>query len=219
MSAFSFISPAELQEKLKSVDITLIDTRPSAEFSIGFVPGSLGIGPDGRYDSWAATYTEGSTNINLITPLGEEASTVERLRKAGVRNISAVLEGGFEAWQNIGAPVDLLIEVEPDELAMDLPHDPHLIVVDLRSPIEYNESHVTGAQNLPLAEMTDLATIANFEEFQNLYIHCGGGQRSVIAASLLKRQGIHNLRIITGGFPAIKEEKRIPLEKEVSKLN
>ncbi len=105
MSAFSFISPAELQEKLKSLDITLIDTRPSSEFSIGFVPGSLGIGPDGRYDSWAATYTEGSTHINLITPLGEEASTVERLRKAGVRNISAVLEGGFEAWQNIGAPV------------------------------------------------------------------------------------------------------------------
>ena len=129
------------------------------------------------------------------------------------------LQGSFEAWQAAGEKVDLIINIEADELAMDLPHDPNLVVVDVRREAEYADGHVKGAQNIPLNEMTDVVTIANFEDNQNLYIHCAGGYRSVIASSLIKRQGVHNLRNVLGGWGKIKEEKNIITEKDASVLN
>ena len=91
----------------------------------------------------------------------------------------------------------MIINVEADELAMDIPYDPHLQVVDVRKEIEFADSHVKNAVNMPLADMTDVALIAAFEDDQNLYLHCGGGYRSVIACSLLKKQGLHNVRNIS----------------------
>jgi len=85
----------------------------------------------------------------------------------------------------------------------------------VRKPNEFSEGHVKNAMNLPLAEMADIAQIAMLEEDQNIYIHCEAGYRSVIAASLLKRQGYQNLRNILGGWAKIKEEKKIPTEKKL----
>jgi len=113
----------------------------------------------------------------------------------------------------------LIIDVEADELAMDLPFDDRLVVVDVRKPAEFAEGHVKDAVNIPLDEMKDPAVLANLEEDQNIYVHCAGGYRSVIATSLMKRQGIHNLRNVTGGWGKIKEEGKIPKEKESSVLN
>jgi len=92
-------------------------------------------------------------------------------------------------------------------------------VVDVRRMNEFAEGHVTNAINLPLNEMTDVAQIAQLEEDQNLYIHCQSGYRSVIAASLLKQQGYHNLRNVSGGWSKIKEQKDIKTEKEGTILN
>lgn len=113
----------------------------------------------------------------------------------------------------------MIINIEADELAMDIPHDDHLVVVDVRRETEFADGHVKGAKNIPLNEMTDVATIADFEDNQNLYIHCAGGYRSVIASSLIKRQGVHNLRNVTGGWAKIKDEKGITIEKDASVLN
>ena len=112
----------------------------------------------------------------------------------------------------------MIIDVEADELAMDIPHDDNLIVVDVRKETEYADGHVKDAVNLPLNEMTDPALITNIEERDNLYVYCAGGYRSVIASSLLKRQGFHNLRNVSGGWAKIKEQK-IEIEKETSVLN
>jgi hydroxyacylglutathione hydrolase len=100
-----------------------------------------------------------------------------------------------------------------------MPFDDNLVVVDVRRPTEFADGHVKDAINLPLNEMMDPASMSILEEDQNIYVHCAGGYRSVIGASLLKRQGIHNLRNIVGGWNKIKEEKRIPTEKEKSVLN
>ena len=97
--------------------------------------------------------------------------------------------------------------------------DPRLVVVDVRREPEYADGHVAGAQNIPLTEMTDLVNLSGFEDTQNLYVHCAGGYRSVIAASLMKRQGIHNLRNVLGGWGKIKEQKTIKVEKDASVLN
>ena len=96
----------------------------------------------------------------------------------------------------------MIIDVEADELAMDIPHDPNLIVVDVRRETEFADGHVVNAQNLPLNEMNDVLNLAGFDDNQNLYIHCAGGYRSVIAASLLKKKE----HIISGMFWVVGEK-------------
>jgi rhodanese-related sulfurtransferase len=108
--------------------------------------------------------------------------------------------------------------VEADELAMDFPHDDNLIVVDVRKETEFADGHVKEAVNLPLNEINDPALIAHVEDSDNLYVHCAGGYRSVIACSILKKQGFHNLRNVLGGWKAISEQK-IPTEKNKAALN
>ena len=113
----------------------------------------------------------------------------------------------------------MIIDVEPDEFIMDLYYDDNLTVIDVRKPNEFAEGHLEGAVNIPLNTMADPAGMANINENENLYIHCSAGYRSVIASSLLKRQGIHNLRNVTGGWNIIKNLEKIEIVKEKSILN
>ena len=129
------------------------------------------------------------------------------------------MQGGFDNWKKAGEEIDLIINIEPDELAMDLPFDNNLVVIDVRKPNEFAEGHITGAINIPLSDMADPGSMAQIEEDDNLYIHCSAGYRSVIASSLLKRQGIHNLRNVLWGWNKIKELKKIEIVKEKSILN
>ena len=202
-----------------SEDILVVDTRPADIFTEGFVPGSIFIGLEGRFAEWAGNLLSFNKTLLLITEKGKEEETVIRLARVGFATIEGYLKGGFDAWQKAGENVDMIISVEADELAMDIPFDPYLQVVDVRKEIEFADGHVKAAINMPLADMTDVAMIAGFEENQNLYIHCGGGYRSVIACSLLKKQGLHNLRNVAGGWAKIKEEKSIKIEKDASVLN
>jgi hydroxyacylglutathione hydrolase len=213
------LSVPELQQKINTGSPVLLDSRPSTIFGEGFIPGSISIGLDGRYAEWAGSLLPLNAPIILICQAGKEEESLTRLARVGFDNIQGYLKGGFEAWQAAGAPIDLIIDVAADELAMDLPHDPNLLVVDVRKSAEYAEGHVHGALNLPLADLHDPASMALFEDHHNIYLHCAGGYRSIIAASLLKSQGIHNVHNIIGGFNAIKEQEGIPLEKEASMLN
>ena len=216
--ALTPLSVAAFKNKLKS-DYTTLDTRPAAIFTQGFVPGSLFIGLEGRFAEWAGNILSFNLPILLITELGKEAETMIRLARVGFSKMEGYLKGGFDAWKKAGEKIDLVIDVESDELAMDIPHDPNLQVIDVRESTEFTEGHVKNAINLPLNEMTDLAQIANFEENQNLYVHCGGGYRSVIACSLLKSHGMHNLRNVVGGWEKIKEEGAIKIVKDPTVLN
>lgn len=209
----------EAFKKLMAAEILVLDTRPAVQFTEGFIPGSVFIGLEGRFAEWAGALLPFDKPFIIVTEAGKEEETVVRLARVGFDKMKGYLKGGFEAWQNAGEKTDMIINVEADELAMDLPHDPHLAVVDVRRETEYAEGHIKDAQNIPLNEMTDVASIAGFEDNQNLYVHCAGGYRSVIAASLMKRQGIHNLRNVLGGWNAIKEQKKIKTEKDNSVLN
>ncbi|MFT3910083.1 MAG: MBL fold metallo-hydrolase [Ferruginibacter sp.] len=200
-------------------DKIILDTRTAPEFTEGFIPGSIFIGLEGRFAEWAATILDFEKPIILVTPAGKEEETVIRLSRVGFDKMEGYLQGGFDAWKNAGETVDMIINVEADELLMDIPHDPNLLVVDVRKETEFGEGHVKDAVNLPLDEMTDVMQLAQFEDNQNLYVHCAGGYRSVIASSLLKRQGVHNLRNIIGGWGKIKEQEGIKIVKEASMLN
>lgn len=212
------LSIADFKKKMQE-DVIVLDTRHAAVFTQGFVPGSISIGLEGRFAEWAGSILPFDKTIILVTEPGKEEETVVRLSRVGFDKMEGYLEGGFEAWQKAGEKTDLIIDVEADELIMDIPHDPNLKVVDVRRETEFADGHLADALNLPLNEMTDVAELAQFEEKENLYIHCAGGYRSVIAASLLKRQGVHNLRNVTGGWSRIREQEKANIVKEASVLN
>ena len=212
------LSVAEFKTAMGN-DVIILDTRHASVFTQGFIPGSIFIGLEGRFAEWAGNILAFDKPMLLVTEAGKEEETVIRLSRVGFDKMQGYLKGGFDAWAAAGEKVDLIIDVEADELAMDIPHDPNLVVVDVRKETEYGNGHVKDAVNLPLDEMTDVAHLAQFEDNQNLYVHCAGGYRSVIAASLLKRQGIHNLRNVLGGWGKIKDQKNIKTEKDASVLN
>jgi glyoxylase-like metal-dependent hydrolase (beta-lactamase superfamily II)/rhodanese-related sulfurtransferase len=212
------LSVSELKEKLEE-DIILLDTRPASEFTQGFIPGSIFIGLEGRFAEWAGSLLPFDKPIILVTPEGKEEETIVRLSRVGFEKMQGYLQGGFEAWKKAGEKIDLIIDVEADELLMDMPHDPNLTVLDVRRETEFADGHLKDAINIPLNEMTDLVHIAQFDDSQNLYVHCAGGYRSVIASSLLKRQGIHNLRNVLGGWGGIKAQEKVEIIKEASLLN
>ena len=212
------LSVADFKSKIKS-DVTVLDTRHADIFINGFVPGSIFIGLEGRFAEWAGSILSFDKPILLLTEPGKEEETVVRLARVGFSNFEGYLDGGFDAWEKAGEQIDLIINVEPDEFAMDIPHDTKLQAIDVRKETEFAEGHVKGAINMPLSDLTDTAMIAGLDDDQNLYMYCGSGYRSVIASSLVKKQGIHNLRNIAGGWARIKEEKKIAVEKDVSVLN
>ena len=200
-------------------DAVILDTRVAGVFTEGFVPGSISIGLEGRFAEWAGSLLSFDTPIILVTEPGREKETVIRMARVGFDKIEGYLKGSYEAWKKAGEEIDMIINVEPDELMMDIPFDENLMIVDVRKPVEYAEGHLKDALNIPLNDMKDPVNMANINEENNVYVHCAGGYRSIIASSLLKRQGIHNIRNITGGWAGIKEQEKAEIVKEKSVLN
>jgi glyoxylase-like metal-dependent hydrolase (beta-lactamase superfamily II)/rhodanese-related sulfurtransferase len=200
-------------------DAIILDTRKAKVFTEGLIPGSISIGLEGRFAEWAGSLLPFDQTIIMVTEQGKEKESVIRLARVGFDKISGCLEGGFETWRRAGEEIDMIINVEPDELAMDIPFDDHLVVIDVRKPTEFVEGHVADAVNIPLNDLIDPGNMATIKDDDNLYIHCGGGYRSVIASSLFKRQGIHNLRNVIGGWNKIKNLEKIEIMKEKTILN
>lgn len=196
-------------KKLVADGAAILDTRPSTLFTQAFVPGSISIGLDGRFAEWAGSLLSFEQPLVLVTEAGMEKESITRLARVGLDKVQGYLKGGIAAWQKAGEKVDLIIDIEPDEFAMDIPFDNRMEVMDVRKPAEFDAGHVKGATNLPLNLMTDPLYLAQVEADHNLYVHCAGGYRSVIACSLLKREGFHNLRNVLGGWAKIKEETGI----------
>ncbi len=220
VKALQPLSVAAFKNILQNDDVILLDTRPADVFSNGFIGSAIFIGLEGRFAEWAGSLLPFDKNIVLVTETGKEKETITRLARVGFEKIIGYLDGGFDTWQAAGEKIDLLIDVEADELAMDIPFDDKLIVVDVRKELEYADGHLKQSINIPLDDMMDPASMVNLEDDQNIYVHCAGGYRSVIASSLLKRQGIHNIRNIVGGWKNIIELKdKFDIEKTEAVLN
>ena len=212
------LSVRDFKKRMKN-DVMILDTRNSEKFTEGFIPGSLSIGLNGRFAEWAGSLLPYETPLLLVCDPGKEKESIIRLARVGLDNVQGYLEGGYDAWKNSNEPSDMIINVEADELMMDMPFDQNLIVMDVRRPVEFAEGHLSEALNIPLNEMTDPGKIANIDDRHNLYVHCASGYRSVIAASLLKRQGFHNLRNVAGGWDKIREQQKVKIVKDASILN
>ena len=214
------LSVADFKTKMREDEYVVLDTRAATIFMEGFVPGAISVGLEGRFAEWAASLLPFDKTILLITEAGMEEETIIRLARVGFEKMGGYLEGSYEAWKNAGEPIDLVIDVEADELAMDMEFDANLVVLDVRKEAEYDNGHLKDALNIPLENLIDPGTMADFDDNHNIYVHCGGGYRSVIGCSLLKKQGIHNIRNINGGWDAIIELKdKFKIIKTEASLN
>ncbi len=190
----------------------IIDCRDSADYQDGFIPGSLFLGGQASMTEWASFLIPQDKPLLFVLHKGGEQAMVALLAKLGLGNqLKGYLEGGFETWRKSAEPIDMLIEIEADELAMDLPHDPKIQVLDVRPIESFEQGHIQGATQASLELLVDPFSIAVLDPDQNLYIHSHRGYRSLVAASLFKRQGYHNLRVIKGGWEEIQKHPGIPL--------
>ncbi len=209
-NAMTALSIADFKQKVND-GAWILDTRHATVFTEGFIPDSISIGLEGRFAEWAGSLLPFDQPLVLVTEAGKEKESAIRLSRVGIDNVQGYLQGGFEAWRDANEKIDMVIDIEPEELAMDIPHDSKLEVIDVRKPSEFDTAHVKGAHNTPLDTLMDPMNVAMIDTENNLYIHCAGGYRSVIAASLLKRQGYHNLRNVLGGFGKIKDVDGMPI--------
>ncbi len=219
-SGLQALSIADFKQKMNDENTLVLDTRNATLFTLGFVPTSISIGLEGRFAEWAGSLLPFDKTILLVTETGKEKESVVRLARVGFSKFAGYLDGSFDAWQQAGEKTDLIIDVEADELAMDIPFDENMVVVDVRKETEYADGHIAEAINIPLLNLTDPASMSDFEDNQNIYIHCAGGYRSVIASSLIKKEGIHNIRNVIGGWNSIKElSDKFTIEKSAEVLN
>lgn len=209
-NAMTALSIADFKQKVND-GAWILDTRHATVFTEGFIPDAISIGLEGRFAEWAGSLLPFDQPLVLVTEAGKEKESAIRLSRVGIDNVQGYLQGGFEAWRDANEKIDMVIDIEPEELAMDIPHDSKLEVIDVRKPSEFETAHVKGAHNAPLDTLMDPMNVAMIDTENNLYIHCAGGYRSVIAASLLKRQGYHNLRNVLGGFGKIKDVDGMPI--------
>jgi glyoxylase-like metal-dependent hydrolase (beta-lactamase superfamily II)/rhodanese-related sulfurtransferase len=181
----------------------VLDVRHQDDFAKGHIPQSIFIGIDGGFAPWVGAMVGNVAQpILLVTPEGREEETVTRLARVGFDNTLGFLKGGIEAWKNADKQVDVVEGIDADELKNIIEKN-KIEIFDVRKPGEYLSEHITEAHNTPLDFIND--HMSEFPSNKPFYIHCAGGYRSMIAASILKSRGIHNLIDIKGGFGKIKE--------------
>ncbi len=184
-----------------TTDAIILDVRHQTEFVKGFIPQSIFIGIDGGFAPWVGALIKDTNQpILLVAPEGREEDTITRLSRVGFDNVLGYLEGSFDAWQKAAKEIDTLTSVSVDFLEEKIKEN--ALVFDARKPGEFASEHVEIAVNTPLDFLND--HISEFPEKEEFYVYCGGGYRSVIAASILKARGIHNVIDVAGGYAAIR---------------
>jgi rhodanese-related sulfurtransferase len=197
------LSIEQFKESLGNPDNILIDTRSKDQWMDSHIPNSLHITPATVKYAVAMGLITKTSPLVFILDSNFENETLTYFKEAGFSNIIGYLENGFEAWQKAGYKLDMLIEVEVDELAMDIPFDEFLMPLDIRTELDYNKAHIKNSVSLPLAEFMDPGSMSELDEHFNIYIISEDGTTNTLAASILKKQGIHNIRIVNEGWMGI----------------
>jgi len=197
------LSPEAFEAAANETEAIILDVRHQSEFVKGHIPRSIFIGIDGGFAPWVgALIVDVSQPILLVAPEGREEEVVTRLSRVGFDNVIGYLDGSFQSWKKAGKEYDTITSITADEFANRF-EDNKDVVFDVRKNGEFTAEHVDGAKNTPLDYIND--HLSEFPDNKNFYVHCAGGYRSVIAASILKSRGIHNLIDVGGGYGAIKK--------------
>lgn len=180
----------------------ILDVRDADSFGKAHIPGSIFIGIDGGFAPWVGSLiTDINQPIVLVTPEGREQETITRLARVGYDNTLGYLERGIQSWINAGLETDSIERITANTLEA-LMNSGEDSVIDVRKPGEYDAAHIAAVPNIPLDFINE--HIADFSSEKTTYLHCAGGYRSMIAASILKARGFHNMIDVIGGFGTIK---------------
>ncbi len=196
------LSPKAFESAANETGAVVLDVRHQDDFVKGHVPRSIFIGLNGDFAPWVgALIADTAQPLLLVTPEGKEKEAITRLSRVGFDGTIGYLKGGFKAWKKAGMDYDTVSSYDAVVSKAQI-EKAHAQVFDVRKESEYQSEHLVNADNTPLDVLND--HLAEFPQEENFYVHCAGGYRSVIAASILKSRGIHNLINIEGGFDAMK---------------
>lgn len=194
------LSVNEFELVANETNALILDTRDPAVFANGFIPNAINIGLDGSFAMWVGEMIPDiKQEILLVTETGKEEEAMIRLSRVGYDFTIGYLNGGFDAWKNSGMEVDSVERMSAKEL--DTIYTKDLFIVDVRKKSEFDSEHVVNALNIPLNELANRT--AELPSNIDFIIHCAGGYRSMIAASMLKARGINNFKDIEGGMTEI----------------
>lgn len=195
------LTVAEFELAIAAMEAIVLDTRNPAHFCEGFIPRSINIGLDGQFAPWVgAVIGDVHQPIALLCDAGREEETIMRLSRVGFDRVIGYLDGGIAAWQEAGKELDTVHRISADEFASKVNVQSDTII-DVRKEVEYQSEHVENAYLRPLDTINEWTGI--LDSNKHFYLHCAGGYRSMIAASVLKARGIHHFSEIAGGFSAI----------------
>jgi glyoxylase-like metal-dependent hydrolase (beta-lactamase superfamily II)/rhodanese-related sulfurtransferase len=196
------LDAAAFKEAAQNTAAIILDVRPQEEFVTSHIPGSIFIGLNGNFAPWVgALICDVNQPLLLVVPGGKETEAITRLSRVGFDAVLGYLEGGMAAWQSTGFETDTIRSVSPETFAEELKTN-NLPVVDSRKPGELGNGFVEGAVNIPLDFVNERIHEIPGQDF---YLHCAGGYRSVIMASILKARGYHNMINVEKGFAGIKQ--------------
>jgi glyoxylase-like metal-dependent hydrolase (beta-lactamase superfamily II)/rhodanese-related sulfurtransferase len=201
LQALKGLSPQGFEDAAVATSALILDTRAPQVFAAGFIPGAINIGVDGQFAPWVgALITDIKQPILLVCEEGREEENIMRLARVGYDHTVGYLAGGMAAWEQAGKPVEQVLSVS----AVDFENDHwnlNLCVIDIRRPGEYETAHIADVPNKPLDYINDWIT--SLDRDKTYYIHCAGGYRSMIAASIMKARGFRDVIDIAGGYGAI----------------
>lgn len=203
------LSPEAFETAANETGALVLDTRDPQTFARGFIPNSINIGIDGSFAPWVgALIPDIKQQILIVADEGREEEVITRLARVGYDHTIGFLKGGFESWKAGGKQVDHIVSITAEELAKNLAKA-KVTVLDVRKPSEYKAEHMEGAINTPLDNINE--QLSSLDKGQPYYVHCAGGYRSMIFASILKARGFDQLVDVKGGFKAIKESGALPV--------
>lgn len=187
----------------------ILDTRDPQVFATGFVPNSINIGINGNFAPWVgALIPDIKQQILLVAEPGSEQEVITRLSRVGYDFCIGYLDGGITTWKNAGREMDSIQSVTADELAEKMQQE-SVNILDVRKKNEYLSEHIAKVENYPLDNIND--GLSSISKDKTYYVHCAGGYRSMIFASILKARGFDNLIDVKGGYKAIKDTARFEL--------
>ena len=201
------LSVDEFETAAEETGALILDTRNAAEFYKGFIPQSINIGLKGDFAPWVGSMiVDVQQPILLVCDDCTEEETITRLSRVGFDNVLGYLKGGFESWKNSGKEIDTVHRISPEEFAEKFNENSK--VIDVRKEGEYAAEHINDAYSKPLAYINDW--VGNINPDEHFFLHCAGGYRSMIAASILQARGYRNFTEVEGGFNGIKKTEKVP---------
>jgi len=208
------LDPNTFEDLANAHDALIIDTRLPEEFVAGFIPNSIFIGVEGSFASWVGTLViDLKQPILFIADEGKEEEVVTRLSRVGYDNTIGFLKGGIEAWKTAGKELDYIQSINPHAFAGLVEKTKMPTIVDVRRYSEFNQGHLLNANNIPLDYIND--NMARFNREEEYYVHCAGGYRSVVMASILKSRGFEKVVNIEEGFGGLQEKTNLPIVSDV----